>query len=164
MPLPLDPLLKTISLTGSEIGGLVQIMFGRSLDKEPALRDREVLTVLLFDLMKQQGYTAEQLYPMLRFFGKELCEVSTSFMQDKAQRMPMVSLQTFDNRYVGLAGYGGMHPAKFYDMGESKPVTGKLPPPLVSGLVVIPELLGRARRCVATLSHRQIEAASSPAP
>ena len=160
MPIVVSHLRQATSLEHSDLNSLVQVIFHH--DAEVDVRDGEVLTILLYDLMKQQGYSDKQLYPMLAFFNKELVEVSKSFMHEKGQRLPMVSLQTFDNRFVGLAGYGGMHPLKFYDMGESKPVTEKLPPPLVSGLIVIPELLVRARRCVSNLARSQSEAADSP--
>lgn len=171
MPIRVSHLRQATSLEHSDLNSLVQVIFHRDMYEEDGVdletsdvevRDGEVLTILLYDLMKQQGYTDKQLYPMLTFFNKELVEVSKSFVHGAGQHLPMVSLQTFDNRFAGLAGYGGMAPLKYYDMGESKPVTGKLPPPLVSGLIVIPELIGRARKCVANLARLHSEAADSP--
>lgn len=164
MPIRVAHLSQVVELSTADIHGLVQVIFHRDLAEDPEdlhVRDGEVLTVLLFDLMKQQGYEDNQLYPMLHFFNKELVEVSKSFMHGKMKHVPMVSLQTFDNRFAGLAGYGGMHPKKFYDMSEKKPVTGKLPKPLLSSLIVIPELIGRAQRCVAALARSQSEAEAS---
>lgn len=165
MPIEAALLYKTISTDTHDIHGLVQVVFHRDMHEDPEdvqVRDGEVLTILLFDLMKQQGYTAEQLYPMLSYFNKELCDISKSFMHDKFRHIPMVALQTFDNRFAGIAGYGRGTPTKFYDMAEKRPVTEKLPSPLVSGLVVIPELILRARRCVSNLARSHSEAANSP--
>lgn len=165
MPIRAALLYKAISTEAHDVCGLVQVVFHRDMYTDPAgaqIRDGEVLTVLLFDLMKQQGYAAEQLYPMLSFFNKELCDISKSFMHDKFQHIPMVALQTFDNRFAGIAGYGKGMPTKFYDMVEKKPVTERLPSPLISGLVVIPELILRARRCVSNLARLQSEAAEPP--
>lgn len=164
MPIRAALLYRTISSEAPDIHGLVQVVLHRDMHADPEdvqVHDSEVLTILLFDLMKQQGYTAEQLYPMLSFFNKELCDISTSFMRDEFRHIPMVALQTFDNRFAGIAGYGKGMPTKFYDMAEKKPVK-KLPSPLVSGLVVIPELILRARRCVANLAHQQSEVAEPP--
>jgi len=165
MPIKAALLYRAMSTDAPDVNALVQVIFHRDMHEDPddvQVRDGEVLTILLFDLMKQQGYTAEQLYPMLIFFNKELCDISKSFMHDKFHQLPMVAMQTFDNRFAGIAGYGKGMPTKFYDMLEKRAVTEKLPSPLVSGLVVIPELILRARRCVSNLARQQTAAAEPP--
>jgi len=153
-----DVIRAATRLEDSDIRYILKACLRRTVPKGP-LTSGETLVMLVYDLLKQLGFTTEDLTSILLHCGDRLLEIGKGYeMLRKGDKVEPVTLQILDNAWVMFSGnekaYG------FRQMESAK----RLPVPVLSLGIVLPRLYQRALSVVSPPAGRPPEGAATPPP
>lgn len=154
----LQALAAVTSRTESEIKYLLRTV----LDAPPAnyISAGELLAVLVYDLLREMGYSPETSGGIIKQYKSDWLRLGKIYAAAKPEEKVGVSaLQLLDNRYVMLMEKELAE--KLFDFKALEQVE-RVPTPVLSLLIVLPELWRRAAAGLATLSDRRTPAAEQP--
>lgn len=114
---------------------------------ETAIRKRDLLPLLVFDILKKMGYTDRHCTTIVHHFRGQLLHAGMEYDEAKVgDKFVMKTLNVLDNRYATIS----TEPKNVFDFKKSERVQ-QLPMPTVSLALALPKLFGRALEAVPAL-------------
>jgi len=142
-------------LSERDIQYVMRVCLGRTA-KGP-LTAGEALAVLIYDLLKQMGFSTEDLTSLLIHLRERVLELGKAYETARpGDKVPITTLQILDNQWVCLSG-----DKEVYDFRKMASVP-RIPAPVLSLAVALPALYRRALEAARPLPGRPPAAAARP--
>ena len=125
------------NLSNQDVAYVLGVVLRRKGIKGP-VSGGEALCLLIYDLIKQMGFPAEQVTAIVSHFGDELLAHGKMLESEWGEETRMTLLQILDNRFAMLLG----NPMA-YDFIDLEPVK-QIPLPVLSVAIALPRLYQRA--------------------
>lgn len=124
----------------------------------------EFLALLVYDLLRQSGFDQEPASAILAHYAEAFKKLGRIYgASQPGDSVPTVLLQIMDNRYVSWSNQTEEDDGALYDFKDLEPVK-QIRTPVLSLVVVLPELWTRAVAGLARLSGPSSEAATPQSP
>ena len=131
--------VKTVThLEDSDIKYVLGVCLRRPIP-DNLVSSGELLTLLVYDLLKQLGFTSERLASIFMHCGDRLMKIGKSYeIVKKGDKVPMVALQIEDNTLVMFSDETEVYDFRKMELVEQTAV------PVLSLGIVLPVLYQRA--------------------
>jgi hypothetical protein len=137
---PIERVVQVTSVDKVAVRAIGQVyeLKGHGTWTAGSVPDYALVTVSLNGILKEMGYPAEKILPILTFFIDELIRVGEVYAKaTRKTALPVSLVQVCDNKYVSLVEGPGAK--RIFDLTTGSEAT-QIPSPVVVLSVVLPKL------------------------
>lgn len=146
---------ETCAVTSLKAADVRMLMGTR--EEKVVVEAASFLKILVYDALVNIGVEEKQAREVLNVFGPTLSELGSRYSKmEPGQKISVSVLQLLDSRYITIVGSDFV-----LDLTEMKRVV-RMPVPLLSVGIVLPELFARAQSGL--LKHRAVRSEASDPP
>lgn len=159
----LSHLVVMTQMQEGEARNATRVIFGSDIVNDE-IPDDQLLTILIFDLLKAMLFEQTPILGGLMYFKETLVNISTKTMEalKTGAPIPMTFMHMVDNTYMTFVGpKEWVLDSKMYNIIKAE-ASERAPKPLLWTALVLPELLGRAVRSGSNLAGASRTAAAAP--